>query len=118
MSQNFKSGDFLVFQLEAGFALLRILAIDEGEEPVWHVAAYSEMFLDVDSAESAINSFAPFSFNVPHAALTDRAFLATQVSKIANRDLEPSELLDLDEWRNSAEKTVSDRSIRLLMGLR
>ena len=118
MSQTFKAGDFLVFQLEAGFALLRILASDEAEDPIWHVAAYSEMFLDVESAEAAIDSLSGFTFNVPHVALTDRAFLATQVSKIANRDLDPFELLDLTEWQNSAEKVVSDRSIRLLMGLR
>ncbi len=42
MSQNFQAGDFLIFQIESAYGLLRILAIEENAgESIWHLAAYN-----------------------------------------------------------------------------
>ena len=119
MSQNFQPGDFLVFQLEAGFALLRLLAIDEVEgDRVWHVIGYGDFFLDVDTAETASATPASLSLNNPHIALTNRAFESTQVAKIANVPLTDEELAPLKNWQDDENSEVSDRSVRLMMGLR
>lgn len=115
MSQIFQPGDFLVFQLEAGFALLRVLAFDD---ETWHVAAYSDLFADVESAESATDKPASLNISSPHIALTQRAFESTQVAKIANQALTAREIAPLDKWRGDPEHVISDRSIRLLLGLR
>ncbi len=115
MGQTFQPGDFLVFQLEAGFALLRILAVDA---EAWHVAAYSDLFADVESAEAATNTPANLNVSSPHIALTQRAFESTQVAKIANRELDDSELTALNKWRDDPNCELADRSIRLLLGLR
>ena len=118
MSQNFQSGDFLVFQLEAGFALLRFLAVDDDESgKVWHVAAYGDFFPDVESAEAAAkNNSLPVSN--PHLALSNRAFESTQVARIINVPLIDIEIEPLAAWRNDPNRHVSDRSVRLLLGLR
>ena len=119
MSQNFQPGDFLVFQLESGFALLRMLAVDEIEgQKVWHVAAYSDFFPDVDSAEASTNEPQRLALSNPHIALTNRAFESTQVAKIAKLPLTDRELRQLNEWRIDPERKFSDRSVRLMLGLR
>ena len=119
MQHDLRSGDFLVFQLEAGFALLRLLAVDDLDgEKVWHVAAYDDFFLDVESAETALSGPAKLSVNVPHIALTTRAFESTQMARIANIVLDPAETAALDEWRKDPYRETADRSIRLLLGLR
>ena len=119
MSQDFQPGDFLVFQLEAGFALLRVLAVDEADgDMTWHIAAYGDFFLDVVSAEAALADLPGLSVNSAHLALTNRAFESTQVAKIANIPLTSQETAALDEWRNDPDREVSDRSIRLLLGIR
>jgi hypothetical protein len=119
MSQNFQPGDFLVFQLEAGFALIRLLAIDDtGDDKTWHLAAYDDLFPDVDSAELASADPARLKISNPHIALNTRAFESTQVARIANAELTPEETSALDAWRHDGERPVSDRSIRLMLGLR
>lgn len=115
MSQIFQPGDFLVFQLEAGFALLRVLAVDD---KTWHVAAYADLFADVESAESAADEPATLRVSSPHIALTQRAFESTQVAKIANQALNAHELAPLNKWRDDPNREVAERSIRLLLGLR
>lgn len=119
MHDGMKAGDFLVFQLEAGFSLLRLIAIDDADEygRVFHVAGYREFFPDVESAENAIDAEA-LAIESEHIALTERAFDSTQVATIANRTLESDLLAALDAWRNSAEREVSDRSVRLMLGFR
>ncbi len=114
----FLPGDFLVFQLESGYGLMRLLAIgSEGGEPVWHVRAYSDLFLDIDSAEaSAING--TLSVAIDHVALTERAFESTQVSRLANQELTPELVSLVSQWENDPQKTVSDLSVRLHLGLR
>lgn len=119
MSQNFQPGDFLVFQLESGYGLLRILAIDNLDgKTVWHLAAYNEFFLDVDSAEAAIGHQQSLSISLPHAALTDRAFLSTQCARLMNVPLSDDELKPYQDWLQNGGGDISDRSIRLILGLR
>ncbi|MBK7935461.1 MAG: hypothetical protein KA956_13395 [Pyrinomonadaceae bacterium] len=118
MSQTFQPGDFLVFQLEAGFALLRVLSVDDSsDELVWHIAAYDDFYLDVEMAEAAINVETPCS-SIPHIALTNRAFESTQVAKITNKPLTIPEIEPLLNWKNSSNGEISDRSVRLMLGLR
>lgn len=118
MSTIFQPGDFLVFQLEAGFALLRVLAVDDfGDELVWHIAAYDDFYLDVEMAEAAIDHHTLRSSN-PHIALTNRAFESTQVAKIAHKPLTSPEIQGLLAWKNAGNGEISDRSVRLMLGLR
>ena len=117
MIHDFQPGDFLIFQLESGFALLRVLDVIP-EDGVWHVAAYKDFFLDPEMADSALEN--PWSLSVerPHIALTNHAFESTQVAKLRNVALTENELESYNDWKNSDEKEVHDRSIRLLLGLR
>ena len=117
MPQEFAPGDFLVFQLEAGFGLLRVLG-SEGHDgnKVWHLAAYRDLFLDVDSAEEAIKRPESLSIEIPHVALTNRAFESTQVAKLASAPVDGSQALN--EWNADPSRQVHDRSIRLMLGLR
>ena len=119
MSQDLVAGDFLVFQLEAGYGLLRLLAVDEnGDKKIWHIAAYGDLFPDVDSAETAAIGANSLQLSHPHLALTDRAFESTQVARIANADLEAEEVAPLLKWRSTPDQAVSDLSVRLMLGLR
>ncbi len=119
MSQNFQPGDFLVIQLEAGFALLRLLAVEEiGEDKTWHVAAYSDFFPDVETAEMVSANPQDLSPSDKHIALTNRAFESTQVAKVSNVELTEQEKTPLDDWRNDPNRVVSDRSVRLMLGIR
>ncbi|MFV0390230.1 MAG: hypothetical protein ACK5NT_15925 [Pyrinomonadaceae bacterium] len=119
MSQTFLPGDFLIFQFETAYGLLRLLEIDgEGDDAVYHLAAYENMFLDIDSAESAIATGNTFTVSAPHLALTKRAFESTQTARLDNRLLEDRELATLYSWRKDAEREVSDLSVRLLLGMR
>ncbi|MFN0279702.1 MAG: hypothetical protein ACKVRN_14060 [Pyrinomonadaceae bacterium] len=119
MPQNFQPGDFLVFQLEAGFALLRLLAVDETNgEKTWHLAAYGDFFADVDSCEIAAANPDDLKVSNPHIALTNRAFESTQVARIANIPLTERESAPLAAWRNNSNHEISDRSVRLMLGLR
>lgn len=119
MSQMFEPGDFLVYQLESGFALLRFLAVDETEGgTVWHVTAYSDFFPDIEAAEHAALQPTSLTINRPHIALTARAFQSTQVARLANVPLVAEESAPLEYWRGFGGGEVSDRSIRLMLGYR
>ncbi len=119
MSQNFQPGDFLIFQIESAYGLLRLLAIEETEgEKVWHLAAYNEMFPDIEAADAAIDDSSNLSINVPHLALTNRAFESTQVARMKNAQLSADEIKPLEDWKQLDEKKISDRSVRLLLGFR
>ena len=119
MSQDFQPGDYLIFQIESGYGLLRLLAIDQMEnDTVWHLAAYNELFMDIDTADLALQNTASLSISSPHIALTSRAFESTQVARMKNEPLEADELKLYNEWKQNPEKEVSDRSIRLMLGLR
>ncbi len=119
MSQNFQPGDFLIFQIEAAFGLLRLLEIEQTEDDtIWHLAAYEDMFLDIDSADNALQNPQSLKVNMPHAALTNRAFEATQTSRMENKPLTENELEPLLKWKNDENRVISDRTVRLLLGLR
>ena len=119
MSQNFKAGDFLIFQIESAYGLLRVLAVETTEnDTVWHLAAYNEMFLDIDMADAALENFQDFTVGNPHLALTNRAFESTQVARMKNEALTIEELKSLENWKNNPNREVSDRSVRLMLGLR
>lgn len=118
MEQRFKPGDFLFFQLEAGFALIRLLAITEKADGiVWHTSAYHDLFPDTDSIENAVTNADKLSVAIPHVALTNRAFESTQVANIGFAELTDDERNLLERW-NADQTEISDRSIRLHMGLR
>ena len=119
MSQNFQAGDFLIFQIESGYGLLRILAIDQTDTgTVWHLAAYNEMFLDVEMADAALENYQTLTKSYQHLAITTRAFEATQVARMKNEPLTEAELEHVGEWRKNEQNEVSDMSVRLLLGLR
>ena len=119
MSQDLRPGDFLVFQLESGFGLLRLLAkTGSNGDIVWHLEAYEDLFFDVDSAEAATTNKPGLIVSHPHLALTNRAFESTQVARIANTPLTNEETERIAAWQNDPDHEVSDRSVRLLLGLR
>ena len=116
---DFAPGDFLIFQLEAGFALLRVLDVQAmNGEVVWHIAAYRDFFLDTETADAALVEPQNLGIEIAHAALTNRAFESTQVAKMRNVPLTGDELAAYEAWKSTAEQRVSDRSVRLLLGLR
>ncbi len=119
MTSAHEPGDFLVFQLESGFALLRLLAVDEMDgDKVWHLAAYQDFFPDVATAEAAAGRPETLRMSEPHLAVTNRAFESTQVARISHATLTTAETSPLEAWRQDPAREVSDRSVRLLLGLR
>ncbi len=119
MSQNFEPGDFLIFQIEAAYGLLRLLAIEEMEDDrIWHLAAYEDMFLDIDMADAALANPDSLKISMPHAALTNRAFEATQTARMSNSPLSENDLVGYQKWKNDPDREISDRTVRLLLGLR
>lgn len=114
---NFDPGDFLIFQLESGYALLRVLDVDTAGD-VWHVAAYKNFFLDPDMVDVALDDPSGLQVDRAHVALTNHAFESTQVARMRNVPLTEVELEGYNAWKGSGERQVHDRSIRLLLGLR
>ena len=111
-------GDDLVFQLESGFGLLRVLAVDgEGPETVWHLLAYDEFFPDVESAELRLAQGDPLPVRQQHMALTNRAFERTPTARLGNRPVKDDELVAYNSWLNG-DRSVSDRSALLMLGIR
>jgi hypothetical protein len=119
MSHQFAPGDDLIFQLESGLGLLRILAIEgEGRDTVWHLLAYDEFFPSAEAAEAALAEPGALHVRDPHLALTDRAFERTPAARLGNRPLAESELAAYRAWKHSEARKVSDRSALLLLGIR
>jgi hypothetical protein len=119
MGHQFAPGDDLIFQIESGLGLLRILAIEgEGADTVWHLLAYDQFFPDLESAEQALNDPQSLSIRKPHMALTDRAFERTPAARLGNRAVTEDDLAGYREWMKSDERKVSDRSALLLLGIR
>lgn len=118
MSSTFNPGDDLIFQLESGFGLLRVLAVEgEGADTVWHLLAYDEFFPDVESAEAALARETPLPIRKAHMALTNRAFERTPAARLGNRAVRETELAAYNDWLNS-DRAVSDRSALLMLGIR
>jgi hypothetical protein len=98
---------------------LRILAIEETERgTVWHLAAYNEMFLDIETADAALGNSSSLTISRPHLAVTNRAFESTQVARMKNESLTEVELKPFQDWKENSNQKVSDTSVRLLLGLR
>jgi hypothetical protein len=114
----FNPGDDLVFQLESGFGVLRVLAIEgAGADTVWHLLAYDEFFPDVESAEAALAGPGSLPVRKGHMALTNRAFERTPAARLGNRPVADAELIEYRKWLDS-ERPVSDRSALLMLGIR
>jgi len=118
MTQTFNPGDDLIFQLESGFGLLRVIAIDQRDSgPIWHLLAYEEFFPDVESAERALSEPSVLHLRNPHMALTDRAFERTPAARLGNRPVTDVERVAYLQWKE-AGGDVSDRSALLMLGIR
>lgn len=97
---------------------MRILDIERSaDDAVWHLASYREMFLDIETADAALENTKNLTIDNPHLALTTRAFEATQVARMKNENLTDEELKPYEDWKNS-DREISDRSVRLMLGLR
>jgi hypothetical protein len=119
MTYAFEPGDDLVFQLESGYGLLRVLAVEDLEgQPVWHLLAYAELFPDVETAEAALKIAGLLHPAIRHMALTDRAFERTPAAKLGNRPLSAEELESYQEWSAGDNPEVSDRSAIQMLGFR
>lgn len=119
MARDFNIGDVLIYQLESGYGLLKVLAIDENQdETVWHLAAFEDFFLDAETADLALQTPDAMGYSVPHLALTNRAFESTQTSKMTNFPVSKTEQNIVQAWRDDVNRQVHDRSIRLMLGYR
>ena len=118
MALTFAPGDDLVFQVESGFGLMRVLA-SEGAGPaaVWHVLVYQDFYPDVESAEAALAEGRALDVREPHLALTEHAFEKTPAARLGNRPVNPRELEALEHWRATGGE-AQDRSVLLLLGMR
>ena len=119
MALDFQAGDVLIFQIESGYALLHVLAVDDADgQPIWHLAAYADLFMDVDAADEALGDVSKLSKSAEHLVLTNRAFESTQTARMTNIPLSDEELRSIENWRSTPDQIVSDRSVRLMLGLR
>jgi hypothetical protein len=119
MAQSFVPGDDLIFQLESGYGLLRVLAVDgQGSETIWHLLAYEDFYPSVEAAEEALTKPDLLTVRKNHLALTDRAFERTPAALLGNRPVSEQELVPYRQWLTSEEKGVSDRSALLMLGIR
>lgn len=118
MAHSFLAGDDLIFQLESGYGLLRVLAVDEREGAlVWHLLAYEDLFPDVETAEAALADGERLSVRSPHLALTDHALEKTPAARLGNRPVSDDELQAYRAWQTHGGE-VHDRSALLMLGLR
>ena len=118
MALRFAPGDDLIFQLESGYGLLRVLAAEErGGDTIWHLLAYEELFLDVESAEAALAAPRGLTVRAAHLPLTAYAFEKTPVARLGNRPVSDEELAAVGRWRQGGGEPY-DRSALLMLGLR
>jgi len=118
MAEDFVAGDDLVFQLESGFGLLRVIAVEERKgRRIWHLMAYEELFPDIESAESALTQPGLLQIRKAHMALTERAFERTPAARLGNRTVTHAERAAYHAWVETGGQ-VSDRSALLMLGLR
>ena len=118
MTEDFVAGDDLIFQLESGFGLLRVIALEgNGADRVWHLMAYEEFFPDVETAERALAASDALHIRRSHMALTQRAFERTPAARLGNRPVTDAERDAVRLWSESGAQ-VSDRSALLMLGIR
>lgn len=121
MTQHiYAPGDNLVFQLESGYGILRVLAVDEQAdgETLWHIAVLEDFFPDIETAEAALAASDAYRMRAPHLALTNYALEKTPASRLSNTPVQASELDALKIWRADANRTFSNRSVLLMLGFR
>jgi hypothetical protein len=122
MALPFQPGDDLIFQLESGFGLLRVIAVEERDDGdiVWHLLAYEDFFPDVETAEAALDNHnvAPLGIRAAHLPLTDFAFGKTPAARLGNRPVSEDELTAYRAWSANGGGEIFDRSALLLLGLR
>ena len=118
MAVTYAAGDDLVFQMESGFGLVRVLGSEGGgHEAVWHLLVYHEFYADVETAEAALSSGRALDVREPHLALTAHAFEKTPAARLGNRPVAEEELEALRRWRAEGGP-VHDRSLLLMLGMR
>ena len=118
MALSFAAGDDLVFQMESGFGLVRVLASEgEGAGAVWHVLVYFDFYPDVETAEAALASGGALAVREPHLALTGHAFEKTPAARLGTRPVTETELEARRRWEQSGGQ-AQDRSVLLLLGMR
>jgi hypothetical protein len=119
MAQAFIPGDNLLFQLESGFGLLRVLAVEGiGSATTWHLLCYEELFPDPETAEQALEHPELLHARKPYMVLTDRAFERTPAARLSHYSVTDDELRSYKAWQTSGERRVSDRSVIQLLGMR
>lgn len=119
MAREFQAGDDLVFQLESGYGLLRVLGVEQTENgAVWHLAAYEDLFMDTETAEIALQNPENMRFAIAHMAMTDRAFERTPTAKLSNRPLTDAEQRAVENWRAKPNREPVDRSALQMLGYR
>lgn len=114
----FKPGDNLVFQLESGFGVMRVIAVGEQDgEPVWHVSVLEDFYPDVEFAEAALDSGTALPLRAEHIALTNYAFEKTEAARLNNTPVRDEELAAYRRWQGSGAEP-SHRSVRHMLGFR
>jgi hypothetical protein len=118
MGLEFAAGDDLVFQVESGFGLARVLAVEDGADGrTWHVLVYEDFYPDVEAAEAALAAGRELPARIPHVALTEHAFAKTPAARLGNRPVGEKELEPLARWGQTG-RHVQDRSVLLMLGMR
>lgn len=120
MAREFQAGDNLIFQLESGFGLLRVLGAEETEtgDVIWHLSAYEDLFLDTETAEAALQTPENLRVAIPHIAMTNRAFERTPTARLSNHSLSAEEIKRIADWRANPQAEAVDRSALQMLGLR
>lgn len=110
----------MIFQLESGFGLLRVLGTDEARDGgvIWHLAAFEDLFLDGETAEAALENPESLRVSIPHIAMTNRAFERTPTARLTNHPLSDEESRRVADWRANPNAEAVDRSALQMLGLR
>lgn len=118
MNTQFKPGDNLVFQLESGFGVLRVLVVEEIEgDTIWHLSVYEDLYPDVETAEIALATSTRMLLRTPHLAVTNYAFEKTAASKLDNQPVSDEELAAYRLWKETGGD-ASNRSVVMMLGFR
>lgn len=114
----FVAGDNLIFQLESGFGLMRVLAVDEAQaETIWHLTVFEDFYPDIETAERALEHLDALQVRRAHLALSTYALEKTPAAKLDNQPLRDEEANFRRTWEVSGSP-VANRSVLLMLGLR
>jgi hypothetical protein len=119
MAREFQAGDNLIFQLESGFGLLRVLGAEVSEDGlIWHLSAFEDLFLDAETAEAALQNPENLRVAIPHIAMTNRAFERTPTARLNNHAVSEEESRRIIDWKSNPQAQPVDRSALQMLGLR